>query len=544
MNKKYYWIIGIVVAVLAGAGIFLFATSEDADASSDARQAELVSVESGILEAAVGATGKVRAEQSAALVWETSGKVKSVNINVGTDVSESEVLATLAQTSLPQSVILAQADLVSAQQSLDDLFDTDLQLAQALQSVEDAQKALDDLYNPELQQALALQAIADTEQQVDDAEYDLLSIQSTSSQADIDAQKAQVILAEEELDKARDKYEPYANKPEDNLVRANLLASLSEAQEVYDNAVANLNWMISDTPDPIDLAVIEAEFATTQAQLLEAQRDYEEIKDGPGEAEVALAEANLAAARENYADILDGPNSDDIAAAEARVAASQATLAQDAITAPFDGTITDVSALLGDLVNPNEQAFILNNLETLLIDLEISEIDINQIEVGQQVLITFDAIPVMEYEGVVIEVSMDGVETAGVVDFPVVVQITNPDDQIRLGMTASVEIIVVQQDAALLIPNQAIRVEEGVQVVYQLDKQGNMVAVPIVLGFSSNTYSEVLESSLASGDQIVLNPSVILNQTTGDESFNQLREMGGESSEGPGAGPGQFFGGE
>jgi HlyD family secretion protein len=226
------------------------------------------------------------------------------------------------------------------------------------------------------------------------------------------------------------------------------------------------------------------------------------------------------------------------------VAAAEANLKVAWIEAPFDGTITDISALPGDLVNQNEPAFILNNLETLQIDLEISEIDINQIEVGQQVLITFDAIPVTEYEGVVIEVSIDGIESAGVVDFPVVVQITNPDDQIHLGMTASVEIIVVQQEEALLIPNQAIYVEEGVQVVYQLTNQGDLVAVPVVLGFSSNTYSEVLESGLVEGEQIVLNPSVILNQSNADDSFDQFREMGGENGEGPGAGPGQFFRGE
>lgn len=493
MNKKYFWIIGIVVVVLAVAGFSLFAPSTDADAASDASQAELVSVESGILEATVGATGKVRAEQSAILVWETSGKVESVNINVGNEVSDGEVLATLAQTSLPQSVILAQADLINAQQNLEDLLDSanSLAIAEAERTLALSQETLDEKLN-----------------EWDDINW--VGSQEEIDDAYSDMQKAYQEMKQAEAD--RDKYaEGSSNyKIADKKYR--------QARSVYATALGNYNYYSGQTVDEYEKAVIAAELEVAKQEVTEAEEAYE--------------------------DLIDGVDADDVAAAEARVAAAEANLNAAWIEAPFDGTITDVSAIPGDLVNPNEQAFILNNLETLLIDLEISEIDINQIEIGQQVLITFDAIPVTEYEGVVVEVSMDGIETAGVVDFPVIVQITNPDEQIRLGMTASVEIIVVQQDAALLIPNQAIRVEDGIQVVYYLDNQGNMVAVPVVLGFSSNTYSEVLESSLADGDQIVLNPSVILNQTTGDESFDQLREMGGESGEGPGAGPGQFFGGD
>ncbi len=68
------------------------------------------------------------------------------------------------------------------------------------------------------------------------------NLQSTAGQADIDAAKAQVVLARDALDKAEEDYEPYANKPEDNLVRANLLSRLSAAQKTYDDAaVRNLN---------------------------------------------------------------------------------------------------------------------------------------------------------------------------------------------------------------------------------------------------------------------------------------------------------------
>jgi hypothetical protein len=98
---------------------------------------------------------------------------------------------------------------------------------------------------------------------------------------------------------------------------------------------------------------------------------------------------------------------------------------------------------------------------------------------------------------------------------------------------------VVQQEAALLIPNQAIRVEDGVQVVYQLNDAGSMESVPVVLGFSSNTSSELLNSSLVEGDEIVLNPSVVLNSA--ELSIAELQELNQENGGGP---PALFGGGQ
>ena len=75
----------------------------------------------GDLTATIGATGSVRANQSADLLWLTTGTVDKVNVEVGDQVNKGDILADLLQTSLPQNVILAQTDLVSAQQALTNL---------------------------------------------------------------------------------------------------------------------------------------------------------------------------------------------------------------------------------------------------------------------------------------------------------------------------------------------------------------------------------------------------------------------------------------
>ncbi|GAB4577815.1 MAG: hypothetical protein Fur0022_05470 [Anaerolineales bacterium] len=497
------WITPLIILLGLAAAFFFYRQSQAQQQTATTYQTQPVS--RGALTAVVGATGTVRSNQSAWLTWDTSGTVGQVDAFVGMNVTKGDILASLEQTSLAQSVILAQADLVSAQQNLDALYDTELQLAQALQAVEEAQQALDDLLNPELQQAQALQAIADAEKAVDDARRNLAYLQSPASQADIDAQKAQVILAEDALERAKDNYAPYENKPEDNLIRANLLAKLSAAQEAYDTAVRTLNGLLADTADPVDLAVAEAELVTAQANLAQAQRDYEAIKDGPSPAEVALAEAKLADAQENYADLLDGPDPDEIAAAEARVAAAQATLAQIALTAPFDGEITAVKALPGDQVSPGTQAFRLDDLSRLLVDVEISEVDINQIKVGQAVELTFDAIIGSEYEGTVIEISPVGEEVQGVVNFLVTVELLNPDEQVKPGMTAAVSIITSTLENVLVVPSRAVRTVDGELVVYVLEN-GLPTPITITLGASYESMSEVLTGDLSEGDLLVLNP--------------------------------------
>lgn len=498
----------LILLLIIGGGIFAFTQYRARQARAQTlANLQTETAQTGSLTATVGATGVVRSNQSAILTWQTSGTVEAVTVRAGDAVTADQALASLKQTTLPQNVILAQADLVGAQKALEDLYNLDLQKARALKAVEDAEKALADAQNPELQQALALEAIADAEKALETAERNLRLLQTPASQADIDAAKAQVILAQDALERAQENFEPWENKPEDNIIRANLLAKRSAAQEAYDAAVRTLNGMLATTTSPTDLAVAEADVATAQAQRLQAQRDYEDVKDGPSEAEIALLEAQLADAQKNYEDLSDGPDPDDIAAAEARVAAAQATLDSIAIRAPFDGTISEVTVKPGDLVGPGSIAFKLDDLSHLLVDVEVSEVDINRIKVGQTAFLTFDAILAKEYQGRVTEVALVGTTTAGVVSFKVTVELLDVDENVRSGMTAGVNIVVSELEDVLLVPNRAVRVLNGERVVYILDDSSpSPVPVTVQLGVSSETYSEVIGGELQAGDEVVLNP--------------------------------------
>jgi HlyD family secretion protein len=504
--KRALWIIGIIVfLVVAFFAYRAYSSSQSAQAAQENLQT--VALEEGSLAATIGATGTVRANQSANLGWQTSGTIEQVNVRTGAQVEKDQELANLSQTSLAQNVILAQADLVSAQKALDDLLNSQVQQAQALQAVENAQQALDDAHNPELAQARAIKAIADAQKLIETAERNLRIAQSSASQSSIDEARANVTLAKDRLDRARDKYEPYASRPETNVTRATLLSELSAAQQQYDAAVRQLN-SLEGTAGETDLAVRQAELETAQAQLVEAERDWERIKDGTSPADISLLEAQLADAQRNWERLKDGPDPDDMAAAQARLAAAQATLDQAHLVAPFSGIITSVDSKPGDQVNPGTPAFRLDDLSHLWVDVEVSEVDINQVKSGQPAILTFDAVLSKEYHGQVVEVAPVGSETLGVVNFKVTVELTDADEDVRPGMTSAVEIVVSQLDNTLLVPNQAVRAEEGKRMVYILDENGQLTPVEITLGANSDRYSQLLEGDLQPGDLIVLNPPI------------------------------------
>ena len=201
--KRVIWII-VILAVLVG-GFFAYrAYSSSRSAQAAQENLQTLPLEEGTLAATIGATGTVRANQSANLLWQTSGTVDTVNVQLGHQVEKDQELTNLTQTSLAQNVILAQADLVSAQKALDDLLNSQVQSAQAQQAVEKAEQALEDAQNPELAQASALKAIADAQKLVEVAERNLRIAQSNASQSSIDEARANVTLAKDRLDRAQD----------------------------------------------------------------------------------------------------------------------------------------------------------------------------------------------------------------------------------------------------------------------------------------------------------------------------------------------------
>jgi HlyD family secretion protein len=456
-NKRTLVIIAVVVGVVVviiGWG----AITGQREYRAQMENLQTVKAEIGSLVATVGATGTVRAHQTANLVWQVSGTVDEVEVELGDRVAEGKVMAILEQTSLPQNVILAQADLVSAEQDLEDLFEAHEDLALA-----EAQKTLADARDAER-----------------DAKLNLSWLKYPASKKTIEAAYARLVIAERNLDRAKTVYNHYKYKPEKNTHRAQATVTLDSAQDSYDSALRGYN---------------------------SATGGAHEVHIAQGEADLLVAQQNVLEAQEEYDRLLKGPDADDIAAAEARVAAAQATMKLSWVEAPFSGTVTLAEPMPGDTVATGAVAFRMDDLSSLLVDVEISEVDINRVEVDQEVMLTFDAILAQEYHGKVVEVSPVGMSDQGIVNFNVTVEIEDSDYQVKPGMTAAVNIVVTQLQEVLLVPNRAVRVVDGERVVYILSGVRSE-PIEIQLGASSDQYSEVAGGDLEVGDVIILNPSV------------------------------------
>ena len=436
----------VVVVVLAIVGITIVRQRQQSAALSEL---QTVVAGRGSLTATIGATGMVHANQTALLAWQTSGNIGEIAVEVGDAVTAGQVLAALDDASLSQSSILARADLINAQRALDDLLNDQVTMAQAQQAVYTAQQAL---YAAE--RAMDRFEGDDYKDALEEARQD-------------------VIDREDELTEAQDAFEPYEDWDATNETRQRYEQDLIDAQNAYDEAVRIV-------------ALLELEQQAAQASL-------------------EAATASLAAAQREYDRVKDGPDPDDVAALEARIAAAQATLDLTQLTAPFDGTITEVNLKEADRVAPGVTAFRIDDLSRLIVDVQVSEVDINSIQIDQPVNLSFDAILDKEYHGRVTQVAQVGTVVQGVVQFNVSVELTDADEAVRPGMTAAVNITVEQLDDVLLVPNRAVRLVDGERVVYILQDQ-QLETAQITLGATSDTASEVIDGELNAGDLIVLNP--------------------------------------
>lgn len=408
-RKKIFIPLAIVVVV----ALFLVFRPKGGQQAS---QFQTATIGRGNLTATVGATGTVRARQEAILTWETSGTVESVKVKVGDRVKADDMLANLARTSLPQNVILAEADLVSAQKNLNDLLNSDTARAQAWIALRDAKDAFDKAYD--YRDALNYP--------VRKTRVDLVKQVTPYGVVDVPKTKTYKVNATEE-----------------------------------------------------EIAKADADLALKEAQYEDAKRAYDRLANGP--------------------------NPDDLAAAQARVDAAQATLDTAQINTPIAGTVTEADPIVGDQVSPGTMAFRIDDLDNLLVDVDISEVDINSVSVGQPVTLSFDAILGKTYHGQVITVSQAGDTVSGVVNFTVTVELTDADEMVKPGMTAAVNIVVKEIKDAVLVPSLAIRLVNNNYVVYVL-KNGSPQQVTIRLGSSSDTMSVVVGGDLKVGDEVILNP--------------------------------------
>lgn len=464
MNRRILGI-GVAALLILGAAGYYFLwlprtqTAAQVQSQTAAVQYQTAEVKKGNFTESIRTTGTIRSNQTATLVWQTGGTVLAVHASKGQQVDARTVLAELDPTTLSQAIILAQADLVTAQKALDTLLTSTQARANAEMAVVKAEKALDD----------AQKAQRNKNYQV-------------ASQEAIDIAQANLIVANDALDKATTIFDKNKQRDTNDVVYAAALAQYAKARQNQIRAQYNYDY-VAGLPDPLDVQEANAAVDVAQANLLQAKTDWERVKDGP--------------------------NDQDVAAAQARVNAAQAAVNLAHLSAPFAGTITQAISKAGDQVVPSTLAFQIDDLSHLYVDVAVAEVDIAQVKIGQAVTLTLDALPGKSYIGAVTDIATVGKNTASTVNFTVTVEVTQPDQDIKPGMTVSGSITTSQAQDMLYIPNQAVRTINGQQVVYLL-KNGAPIPVTVITGDPVDGGNVLIQKgAIQVGDPVVTNPTVI-----------------------------------
>jgi len=433
----------------------------------------------------IDVVGSLEAVPSITLAWESGGIVGPIDLKVGDVVEKGQVLMALEDSSLASSILQAQTDLLEAQAALENLKISNTDLHIAAQNLADLEYALNDYK----------------------ADRDYYNSKNTSWDAIYQARdeyyaKEQIVWEKEAT------YDALSDLDADDPER---LTSYDERKAAIEESDKYLHYLSNLLGTYYDHAV---------------ETDFIEYDQALGDVEQA---------RNAYNRYLD--QSEEIAAAEAAVQALQNTIDQARIVAPFTGTVTEISAVSGELVANGTTAVRIDNLDNLMVDIYISEVDINNVEVGQLAILTFDALVNQKYSGVVDSISSAGSDDSGVVEFRVTVKVDEADDSIKPGFTSVVSVITRQEENALLIPSQAIITQGGVPVVMRVNADGSTTAVQVKLGATSDVHTQVTGGDLAVGDKLAVTITSSVDDIQPDGSI--MRDMGQITGSGPGSGAGQ-----
>lgn len=363
---------------------------------------------------------------------EIGGLVTEVLADEGDQVEEGEPLLRLDDALLQNQRHQTVAGLAQAQAAVEG---AELEL-------ESAQQGYDDLFDGlDLTTAMALRELAVARDAVRDAENRVYNLESPGKQTDIETARANVVLKRDVLDKAREDYEDYANKPEDNLIRASLQLRLSAAQGAYDDAVRDLNNLLGGTND-IDLSVGQAELEVANARLAQAEVDYAALESGPDADMLALAEdrlqtaqAQLEAAQANFA------------AAEAALESADLQIAKAQLIAPVAGTVLYRNIQPGEIASPNATLIVLAQLDNLTITVYLPEDRYGQVNLGDTAEIEVDSFPGVNFVATVVRIADEAEFTPRNVQtgegrrttvFAIELKLDDPDGKLKPGMPADV----------------------------------------------------------------------------------------------------------
>lgn len=529
-DTEHRWrsrLIGLAALVaLVAVGAYALWAMVLAGGSSTAEETQTATVERGSIVTTLSITGVAAAQSTANLSFSQPGTVSVVNVTLGQEVKQGDVLAEIDSDALERAVTTAEVNLASAQ----------LKLTQVLNGADEAEIASDE------------QKVAQAQADLDQANSALQELEDGPSASEVLSAQEGVASAESKVAQAESslaQLESSGNASSEDIAAAD--AAIAAAQLSLDVANANLAQLQQGST--------QSELETTQGK-------------------VDTAAASLAAAEAQLNDLLDGEDPEDIEQqrnqvrlAELSLEKAQEDLEMAQLVAPFDGTVAALNVEVGEEVGAgggtgSEAAIILNTPDAFRLDLTITESDMPDIEAGQVGFASFDAIEGGMFPFVIDSIGTNPTTTQGVVTYEARASVQteqDPDAMRELlggalggrassqagaadegaipadgagrpggiadtsatplpGMNASLTIIVDQAQDVLMVPASAIQSEGFESVVEVLGDDGSTEKVVVQTGLTDGTNTEITEG-LEEGQTVIVPSGTATSQqaTTGTE---------------------------
>lgn len=493
----------LVVAILAGNWIF----------GSNGQEVQLIEVKKGTISQEVEVTGKVSPAQELSLAFEKSGRVVSVRRDIGEKVYIGESLVILDQSDFLAQLAQAKASAAAEQANLDQLMAgsrpeeiriKETALNQANQDLQNTYKSV--LQTLEGGYVTANDAVRKQTSGMFNNEETInpqLTFSTYDLQAQADASNLRYV-AGEELSAWR--------KELDALYASNSYDSFDSAMNSAAKHLLKIQTYLNRISDALVKAanLAEATAATYKTNLTTARSQINSALTSVSNLEQTISSKELAvqAAQDSLNLVKAGSTKEQIDSQKARVEAAnanvmnvQAQLDKTVLRSPINGIVTKQDAKVGQIVSPNVQLVGIISEDKYQIDVNIPEVDISKVAIGNSVSITLDAIQREVFKGKVI--SIDPAETVvdGAVNFKVKIAFDNDDARVKSGFTANLTISTLVKENVLVLPQFAILQNDQGVFVKRIESDG-LVQVAITTGIKGRDGSVEIISGVNEGDKV------------------------------------------
>lgn len=283
-----------------------------------------------------------------------------------------------------------------------------------------------------------------------------------------------------------------------NIINDDLSVSVAKSSASYESAKNSLESAEIDK-DNAEAAYDKAKDADDEDDDAYTKKELSVLED-----KIDLAEAKIIQAQKGLeANLADYRN-------------TQADASKRKVTAPIAGTINEVNIKNGDDLSRTSSSgttkapIIIGDLETLKAVVEVNEVDISKISIGQKSMLKFDALDSMTVSGKVEKIDALGAVTQGVVTYNVTIGFDTLDERIKPQMSVSASIIIDVKQDVLIVPSSSVKSDGDSNYVEILNSGKTPEQRTVQIGVSNGTDTEIL-SGINTGDKVVtqtINPNV------------------------------------